>query len=285
MMSITPTQKHSSSAGQELPQPHVYHHAYPCLIRGSRSELAKNRDAAAFTEMMQALNQRGYEFDSMIFNYALNESQPASPFDDFRFLKRDDLILMVTRPPVHDHLEGNRKCVPQSGTLLERQIFKAVSDYLRICSRARLRLQDRVVHAWEQRADGKHRAEPFADFQFCQNCDARLKSRTTLDLARRAQRMNHCFDYRSIGCFIHIPQIAGFGCRVIVSFGMGSLENLIWNRIVRTRFSRWLDAPVFALAEMDLNHIPADPVTMHFADQIPVKVLMEIPGEQLALCA
>ena len=49
--------------------------------------------------------------------------------------------------------------------------------------------------------------------------------------------------------------------------------------------SAWLDEPVFALAKMDLNHLPQDPVTLQFAHDIPVKVLKEVPGERLVLSA
>jgi hypothetical protein len=47
----------------------------------------------------------------------------------------------------------------------------------------------------------------------------------------------------------------------------------------------WLDEPVFAIAEMDLCAMPQDPVTLQFAEKIPVKLLMEVPGERMALGA
>jgi hypothetical protein len=274
-----------------LPATRVFHNAYPCLVRGSRSELAKNRDAAAFTEMMAALSARGGRFESMIFNYAqaCGEGENAAAMnDEFRFLRQDDLLVMVTRPPLHDEVVGHRKYVPRSGTALERRIFDAVEDYLHTCSRAHLRLQEHLVTAWEKvcgHTPATGRRSTLADFKFCQNCDARLRSWNTLDHGSRARRVDHGREYRSLGCFLHVPRIEEFGCRLIVSFGMGSLENLIWSRIVRTRFDRWLDEPVFALAEMDLNHVPQDPVTLQFAHDIPVKVLMEVPGERLVLSA
>ncbi len=290
-MMISRTLRPPSVAPEAVPPvTRAFHNAYPCLVRGSKSELAKNRDAAAFTEIMSALSGRGCQFESIIFNYAQDcaEDSAAGVIDDFRFLHRDDLLVMVTRPPLHDEMEGHRKYVPRSGTSLERCVFDAVSDYLRVCSRAHLRLQERVVTAWEEggRVAPVGEITPtHADFKFCQNCDARLKSWNTLDQARRAHRVDHGREYRSLGCFLHVPHIAEFGCRLIVSFGMGSLENLIWNRIVRTRYSRWLDEPVFALAEMDLNQIPQDPVTLHFADDVPVKILMEVPSDRLMMSA
>ena len=109
---------HPPSVAPEAVPPvtRVFHNAYPCLVRGSKSELAKNRDAAAFTEIMSALSSRGCHFESMIFNYAqtCTEDSAAGVIDDFQFLHRDDLLVMVTRPPLHDEMEGHRKYVPRS---------------------------------------------------------------------------------------------------------------------------------------------------------------------------
>ena len=267
--------------------PRVFHNAYPCLVRGKRGELAKNRDAAAFTEMMSGLGLLGYRFESMIFNYALATGpNDGVGIEDLRFVRSGDLVVMVTRPPLHDLQVQNRKYVPRSGTRLEQQIFGAVGRFLKICSRTHLRLQEEVVKVWEQGRDPRspgERIQTPADFKFFQNCDARLKSLNTIGGASRARRLDHGSDYRSIGCFIHVPFIEEFGCRLIVSFGMAGMENLIWNRIVRTRFDHWLKEPVFALAEMNLNRIPKEPVTLNFVDEIPVKVLLEIPVDQVMM--
>ena len=265
----------------------VFHNAYPCLVRGKRGELAKNRDAAAFTEMMSGLGLLGYRFESIIFNYALaTGAMDGVGIEDFRFVRSGDLVVMVTRPPLHDLQVQNRKYVPRSGTRLEQQIFGAVSRFLEICSRTHLRLHEDVIKAWEKELDPAspgERTQTPADFKFCQNCDARLKSLNTRDPASRARRLDHGREYRSIGCFIHVPFIEELGCRLIVSFGMAGMENLIWNRIVRTRFDRWLKEPVFALAEMNLNRIPKEPVTLNFVDDIPVKVLIEVPVDQVMM--
>ena len=60
---------------------------------------------------------------------------------------------------------------------------------------------------------------------------------------------------------------------------MASLENHVWSDIVRTRFDRRFDEPIFALAEMDLNGIPANPQPLHFTNRIPVHLLMELTAD------
>lgn len=261
----------------------VYHVTYPCSVRGRRGELAKHRDAASFCQLLGCAQARGYVFDSFIFNYASEPSLPAvEPGLDF--LRPEDLLMLTTRPPLHDDVRPSRKHVPQSGSRFERRIFDAIGGYLSICSRTHVRLQPGLVQGRERRQGAGIHAMG-ADFTFCQNCDARLRAWTTLAARERARRLRHHSDYRSLGWFIHIPQVEGIGCGLIVSFGMGSFENLVWSRIVRTRFDRWFDAPVFAMAEMDLNKVPADPATLHFADDIPVRVLMEVKGGLVGLGA
>ena len=263
------------------PRPNFYHNAYPCIDKDKMGEIAKNRDAAAFANIHAALVEHGYRFESILFNYALTENGEPIQSDHHR-IRKGDMIVTVTRPPLHDEVFCTKKYVPRSGTDLERRIFDAVLRWLEICSRNQLRLSEPVVAAWEARLRRELASPPRetpADFTVSQNCDARLKEWSPLGSAARPHRLNHGSDYRSLGCFIHLPRIEDLDCRLLVCFGMGSLENLIWSRIVRTHFDRWFDEPVFALAEMDLNGIPETPQTLHFADDIPVRVLMELSAD------
>lgn len=263
------------------PRTNFYHNAYPCIDKDKLGEIAKNRDAAAFANIHAALVEHGYRFESILFNYALTEGGEPIQSDHHR-IQKGDIIVTVTRPPLHDEVFCTKKYVPRSGTDLERWIFDAVHRWLAICSRSQLRLSDRVVAAWEatvRRERNGSVGETPADFIVSQNCDARLKEWSSLDPAIRPHRLNHGSDYRSLGCFLHLPRIEDLDCRLIICFGMGSMENLIWSRIVRTHFDRWFDEPVFALAEMDLNGIPETPQTLHFADDIPVRVLLELSAD------
>ncbi|MCB1086127.1 MAG: hypothetical protein KDM63_03705 [Verrucomicrobiae bacterium] len=283
-----PKLPHSPLPSHQIPslkkpdrRPRVFHNAYPCIDKDKQGELAKNRDAAAFAEILGALNDHGCQHGSMLFNYALTDgSEPIQ--DDHHQIRRGDVIVTVTRPPLHDLTFCTKKYVPRSGTELERLIFEAVNRWLAICSRSQLRLSDPVVKAWEARVRrelGQFMGETPADFLVSQNLDARLREWRSLNPAARSHRLDHNRDYRSLGCFLHLPAFEGLDCRLIVSFGMGSRENLIWNHIVRTRFDHWFDAPVFALAEMDLNDIPDTPQTLFFSEDVPVRVLLELTAD------
>ena len=69
--------------------------------------------------------------------------------------------------------------------------------------------------------------------------------------------------------------IPEYGCGLVVSFGMGGWETLIWNRIVRTRYPEWINRPCFVVGEFDMNGLPAGPATLKFVDQIKVDILLE----------
>ena len=56
---------------------------------------------------------------------------------------------------------------------------------------------------------------------------------------------------------------------------MGGWETLVWNRIVRTRFSDWLRNPVFVVAEMTIGKFPQKSATLDFVDQIKPTILLQ----------
>ena len=48
---------------------------------------------------------------------------------------------------------------------------------------------------------------------------------------------------------------------------MDAYSTLIWNRMVRARFSSWLASPRFVMAELVYKkHLPAHPITPEFND-------------------
>ena len=97
------------------PRPNFYHNAYPCIDKDKMGEIAKNRDAAAFANIHAALADHGYRFESILFNYALTENGEPIQSDHHR-IRKGDMIVTVTRPPLHDEVFCTKKYVPRSGT-------------------------------------------------------------------------------------------------------------------------------------------------------------------------
>ena len=81
--------------------------------------------------------------------------------------------------------------------------------------------------------------------------------------------------HTAICFFLRASAIPEYGCGLVVSFGMGGWETLIWNRIVRTKHPEWLKRPCFVVGEFDMNGLPPRPATLRFVDQIKVDILLE----------
>ena len=242
-----------------------YHRfAYSMPVRsGEGPNLAKIRDGAAFSEVAVPLAKLGYEYGQMIYNPPFNPETKAGPgAEHFHFIKPGHLIVLTTRPPLDDAAHGDKKLVQPSRTHLEKQVFTECRKYFAVSSRSHVRLTPAAGANFEK-----------AELVFHQHKSARLKSYKRLDefRGRGVSKQENI----SLGFFLRAKTIPEYGCGLLASFGMGSRETLVWNRIVRTRYPEWVGRPAFIVAEMNLTQIPANPVTLEFVDQIKTKILLE----------
>ncbi|MCI0535223.1 MAG: hypothetical protein L0Z50_08345 [Verrucomicrobiales bacterium] len=241
---------------------HRFAYSMP-LRRGEDPSLSKIRDGAAFSELTAPLAKLGYEYGHIIYNPPFNPKKGVElGKEHFTFIKPEDLVILTTRPPLDDPKHGDKKLVLQSRTHLEKQVFAECRKYLGVCARSHVELTQAVGANFEK-----------AELVFHQHKSARLKYYKRLDEFKPvfASKKSDI----AIGFFFRTKSIAEYGCGLLASFGMGGRETLIWNRIVRTRFPEWVNHCAFVMAEMNLTHIPKNPVTLHFADQVKVKVLLE----------
>lgn len=238
--------------------------AYATRLRKGEQPLPyKIRDGAAFGELTAQLSELGYEYGELIFNppFRRGKDKPLGK-EHFGFIKRDDLIVLTTRPPMHDKQQGDKKQMPQSRTHLEKMIFKVCRKYFRVCARSHVELT-RAVGARCKKAD----------LNFHQHKSARLKSHRRLNELRATYVPSNT--PTMIAFLLRTKSIPEYGCDLLVSFGMGGWETLIWNRIVRKQFPQWLTRPVFVVAELDMSKIPAKVRTLDFIDQIKPTILLE----------
>jgi len=112
-----------------------------------------------------------------------------------------------------------------------------------------------------------------AHLEFYQHHSARLKSFMRLSEFRHQKTPEDA--EIAIGFFLRTPSIPVYGCGLLACFGMGGWETLIWNRIVRTRYSAWVSRPSFVVGQFDLKGLPVNPPTLVFADKIKVEILLE----------
>ncbi len=251
---------------------------YPCPVRPPKDPGSfQIRDGAAFIELAEPLRRYGWEFDTLVCNYPYREGEGGQILgrEHFRFLEPGDCLVQTTRPPLNDHETFNRKRIHRSCSHLEKAIFAELRVFFDHICREQVRLSPILVDRLAV-LKGVSRQEIVSRYHFRQNLDARIARAGTIDASCR-DRVHDPADYRSLGIFLHLPAVRDYGCRLIVSFGMGGFETQVWNAIIRKRHPEWLDRPGFVLAEMDLNHIPGKPVTFHFAEQVPVRMILDEP--------
>jgi hypothetical protein len=229
------------------------------------------RDADAFTEISPALYQQEYEYGGIILNYPVipkTEKPPLRWVDD-SFIKPDDLIVMTTRPPIHDHISEYRKKVLRSFTTLEKKLFDKLDPYLKISTRLLMEitpeLAAKLPRAYKNRA-----------------CIEVLESGATYKSLRtqRAGRPQSGRNPVRTACyFFYLPRTRNRDHNLLCVFGMGGTETLIWSYLLRTRFPKKLilDRPRFILAELYPMRIPKRPDDLSFADRWKLDFIADIP--------
>ena len=242
-----------------------YHRfAYSAAMRDEEEpQPFKIRDGAAFSEVTAPLVEFGYRYGHLIYNPPFHPQKGARLGREyFRFIKPEDLIVLATRPPIDDEMSGDRKQLSQSCTHLEEQIFLECKKYFASCTRSHIQLSETVGADFDR-----------AVLNFQQHKGARLKWYRPLKGKKRTS-IPKGTDL-SIGFFLHTKAIPEYGCGLVVSFGMGGWETLVWNRIVRTRFSEWLRKPIFVVAEMTIGKFPQKSATLDFVDKIKPNILLK----------
>ena len=186
----------------------------------------------------------GWKYGSLIYNYpnsCLTSDAPERGVGESPSPGRGEWLVLTTRPPIDDRPHGDRRRVPCSDSDLEKAIFAELKPRLfSVCARSHVRISEGVM--------GTGLAE--GDFEFQQNKDARLTKVKGLSHDKRPRALPDA-DYRTIGFFIKLQELTKYGCGLIASFSMGGSETLIWNRLVRERFSDWLrKESCFVVAEL-----------------------------------
>lgn len=232
------------------------------LRTGEVAKPSKIRDGAAFSELSAPLATLGYEYGNIVFNSPTNPKKDKKlGHEHFKFIKTDDLLVLTTRPPISDENHWDKKYLARSFTHLEDQVFLEFRKYLDVCARSHVQLTSAVGGDYEG-----------SEFVFYQHNNARLKySRRRRESRKKTPKDSEI----AIGFFLRTPSIPVYGCGLLACFGMGGWETLIWNRIVRTRYSDWVNRPLFVVGQFDLKGLPDNPPTLAFADEIKPEILVE----------
>ncbi len=235
----------------------------------SRFRIHQLRDGDAFAELSPILFARGYEFGGLLLNLPPGNKH-ALRHIDVSHLTASDLLVLNTRPPVHDEKMGVNRPVLTSHNTLEAEIFHALDPYyFEICARSQMLLSesmaDKLLSGFKDRANILFRMNRDGSY---------LKHR-----GRRDRYWQKLPDEKKLTAayLIQIPQLWEDGPGLLAAFGMAGTETLAWNYLLRTRFQDWIGCYQFLMAEIVPGQLPADPTSLSFADQWEVTPILTVP--------
>jgi hypothetical protein len=197
-------------------------------------------------------------------------------------VSKDDVILLATRPPIHDVDAGDRQVVERSGTGLEQRVFDAFGRFFERCSRSQIVLTRRAA-AWLLDKYANR-----ANVQFRQYGGARFDAYQRSGSA--GWDRNTAANYRTAAYLLYLPAIDSEGPGLLSAFGVDGQSTLLWTSFLRGRLRHWVPPlgteEVFLMAEIEFDHRPPTPPDLGFADSWRVtRLTRQGQTESPARCA
>lgn len=227
------------------------------------------RDADAFVELAAVLQSIGYIYGGLILN---TPAPVSSSHVDTSFLKPCDLLVSTTRPPLDDEVGGDKRTVKRSHTPLEEQVFAAVRGCFEVCTRSHVKLSKFLAFQLGDSVRNK------GEIQFRQYAGASYMAYKRYE-DFRWETLAHSSE--TAAYLVCTSRLWKNGPRLLNTFGMGGLESLIWTYLLRKKYWHELkidvNIPRFIMVEMTERDIPNSPSTLAFADDWPVKILINAP--------
>ena len=189
------------------------------------------RDGAAFAELAAVLASMGYGYGGLLLNFPSHQSF-GTQFADIPALTPADLLVLPTRPPISDEEEDERRKVARSHTFLEERVLAALDPFFEICSRAHVKLSRPLSARLPKRLANR------ANILFTKYSNASCKVYQSYAGAEWDEPDN---PNSTITYLAYTPNVWPDGPGLLLSFGMGGIETLIWNLLLRTQHSSLLE--------------------------------------------
>lgn len=235
-------------------------------------DLHKTRDGAAFVELAAVLQRLGYTYGGILFNVpATFGSMDRTSAPSFT---PDDLLVLVTRPPLNKQEGAAKPCnargerrVDRSESELETTVFESLGMFFEHCGR------DEVLLNAEYSALGQSAKEFEREFCFRKTAGAfrRKRGSTTAgdDATEKKQE-----EEVTTGFLAFRPSAWPNGPRILASFGMGGVETLIFNHLLRLRKADLIgsifrkDVPALIIADFTIPPINCRPYDLRFVSSV-----------------
>ena len=205
--------------------------SYPAPARARRGHkyLHLIRDGAAFAELAPVLMSMDYSYEGLLLNYPSSES-PGIEHDDLG-LTPADLLVLPTRPPISDEQEEERRRVERSHNLLENRVLGSLDPFLEICSRAHVKLSRALSEKLPKQFANRANIE-FTLYRnaFCKHYQGYADTEWDAPDAPTT----------TMTYLAYTPSLWPGGPALLLSFGLGGIETLIWCLLLRTQYSSLL---------------------------------------------
>lgn len=243
---------------------HFFHFSYlGSNINASR--IHQIRDGDAFAELSAALQLQGYKYKGLIINY------PQPDFNDFPEFKPTDLLVLTTRPPIHDKYAV--RPLIKSKTKLEQDILDTLEKYLESCTREHILISkdfakdfDRSEIRFHVSRDNKHDGQRSRYKQY-RNGHAKFGTE---------EHKWHFPDIQNTTATYMILTKIENGPMLLNAFGMGGQITLIWCHLLRTKYPELLESPKLVMAEIITESKPKSPATLSFTNSMKVDILLNV---------
>lgn len=214
----------------------------------------QRRDGLASQLLLGALARLGYAYGEPLLNQPPVEP-PRDPFSEpllplnLSFVRPGDLILQVTRPPIHDLHDDSMKQVERGYTDLEQRLFELwTPHYLAHCSRQQIYLAPEMACQLRQ---GYH---DHGCMVFMQKGDC-----APLLRAKREPRLSfrHFSGSNKTAVFLlNQPELWKGGPGYIGAFGMTGVTTMIWAYRLARDLQSLLTRPGFYVYELECGAVP-----------------------------
>lgn len=220
------------------------------------------RDADAALFIAPVLSDKGFRYSGLILNVpSLPRRSPANGLisvdDSVPPLGPDDLLVLTTRPPLHDWDEGNRSQVDRSYNTLEDRVLKPLRRVFERCSRVHVKLSRDV--AGESVLSAKYANVKFGDGQ-----GAPLQRHQPLGHSKWSRPSDKQL---TLFYLVYISALWPSGPQLLTAFGMGGLQTLVWGYRLGRDYGNHVTTREFLIAEAVQTVPPLAPLTMNFADE------------------
>ncbi|MFN0017926.1 MAG: hypothetical protein ACKVP0_06675 [Pirellulaceae bacterium] len=236
---------------------------YHASLRDSRGPDIKDRtrqfhqvrDGLAFAELISTIVHLGFRYAGPLLNLPSEQFKNEAPSNTLQNMGSQDLVVMVTRPPLND-IDDRRKQIQRSGTDIEEAVLGCLSThFLGHCDRKEVQLNREIV-------DFLTRVQPVAASY------ASLCYTERAPVAKNSSGLGPTGEGKTCGYLLYVPQIFPSGPALLCVFGMAAIETLAWAQHIgahRQDLLRLLfqsDELHVLMSEWLLPKLPLRPVTL-----------------------